>query len=210
MLPALTALRQHRPAPIALVQAPAHTLLAPRQLLQQAQGHPCQVRILRRVEVQGFQNPRLADTRQAGPGRFGQVECDPAAGQQAPAINAAGGRYQRLRGACMQPGEDPAQRCTPRAVGGLQRIVQVLQQWPALCPRQLSQCLIWQAIGTWQPPSVIKHGRIFYRLAAAQAANHAANALIEPDPLYAVEHTWAGRLGMNMQASHVIAIEPVE
>nr|WP_237723091.1 hypothetical protein [Pseudomonas putida] len=166
--------------------------------------------MLRRVQVQGFQNPRLADTRQAGPGRFGQIECDPAAGQQAPAINAAGGRYQRLRGASIQPGEDPAQRCAPGAVGGLQRIVQVLQQCSALRPRQLSQCLIRQAIRTWQPPCVIKHGRIFYRLTAAQASNHAANALVEPDPLHAVEHARAGRLGMHMQASHVIAIEPME
>nr|WP_244965042.1 hypothetical protein [Pseudomonas hunanensis] len=54
---------------------------------------------------------------------------------------------------------------------------------------------------------MFKHGYILYRHATAQTTNHATNALIELDPQHTVKHAWAWRLGMYMQATHIVTIK---
>ncbi len=166
--------------------------------------------MLRSIKVQRFKYPSLACRQHTAPCRLGQPQCNPAAGQQPRAINAAGGLYQCLRSARAQPREHPAQRRTARGVAGLQGFEKVLQQCSALRPCQRGQCLICQATRSWQAPSVIEHCCICYRLAAAQTANHAADALIKPDPFHTVDHAGARCLGVYMQATQVVAIKAVE
>ncbi|MCY1429064.1 hypothetical protein D9M71_449680 [compost metagenome] len=57
---------------------------------------------------------------------------------------------------------------------------------------------------------MIEHCCICYRVAAAQTANHAADALIKPDPLHTVDHPRARCLGVYMQATQVVAIKAME